>query len=64
MLDVIYVKMRFGPEVFMIIIIVNVEKHQLMDLDADGVTVSGIPSLPHGKVIDRVDVIVRLRDAD
>jgi Fur family transcriptional regulator, iron response regulator len=40
------------------------EKHELMDLDADGVTVSGIPSLPQGKVIDRVDVIVRLRDAD
>lgn len=40
------------------------EKHQLMDLDADGVTVTGIPPVPAGKVIDRVDVIVRLRDAD
>ena len=40
------------------------EKHALMDIDADGVTVSGIPSVPKGKIIDRIDVIVRLRDQD
>ncbi len=40
------------------------EKRALMDIDADGVTVSGIPPVPKGKVIDRVDVIVRLRDQD
>lgn len=40
------------------------EKRTLMDIDADGVTVSGIPPVPKGKVIDRVDVIVRLRDQD
>jgi Fur family transcriptional regulator, iron response regulator len=39
------------------------EKQELMDLDADSVTVSGIPALPKGKVIDRIDVIVRLKDA-
>jgi Fur family transcriptional regulator, iron response regulator len=37
-------------------------KQTLMDIDAGGVTVSGIPPVPKGKVIDRVDVIVRLRD--
>lgn len=40
------------------------EKHTLMDIDTDGVTVTGIPPVPKGKVIDRVDVIVRLRDVD
>jgi Fur family transcriptional regulator, iron response regulator len=40
------------------------EKQTLMDIDAGGVTVSGIPTVPKGKVIDRVDVIVRLRDQD
>jgi Fur family transcriptional regulator, iron response regulator len=37
---------------------------QLMDLDADGVKVTGIPALPKGKVVDRIDVIVRLRNKD
>ena len=40
------------------------EKQSLMDIDASGVTVTGIPDIPKGKVIDRVDVIVRLRDQD
>jgi len=40
------------------------EKHELMDIDADGITVTGIPPVPKGKVVDRVDVIVRLRDLD
>jgi Fur family transcriptional regulator, iron response regulator len=39
-------------------------KHTLLDIDAANVTVSGIPPVPKGKVIDRVDVIVRLRDLD
>ena len=39
------------------------EKHVLMDIELEGVTVSGIPDVPAGKVIDRIDVIVRLKDA-
>jgi Fur family transcriptional regulator, iron response regulator len=35
---------------------------ELMDLDAGSVIVSGIPALPEGKVVDRIDVIVRLKD--
>ena len=38
------------------------EQHTLLDIDASGVTVSGVPPVPRGKVIDRIDVIVRLRD--
>jgi Fur family transcriptional regulator, iron response regulator len=38
------------------------EKHQLMDIEADGVQVVGVPQLPEGKMIDRIDVIVRLKD--
>jgi Fur family transcriptional regulator, iron response regulator len=34
----------------------------LMDIDADKVTVAGMPPIPAGKVIDRIDVIVRLKD--
>jgi hypothetical protein len=34
----------------------------LMDIDAEGVRVVGLPQLPTGKVIDRIDVIVRLKD--
>lgn len=40
------------------------ERHELMDIDVDGVTVSGVPEAPAGKVIDRIDVIVRLKDAE
>ena len=38
-------------------------RHELMDIDGDGVTVQGMPPVPAGKVIDRIDVIVRLKDA-
>jgi Fur family iron response transcriptional regulator len=38
------------------------ERQELMDIDADGVEVTGVPPVPAGKVIDRIDVIVRLRD--
>jgi Fur family transcriptional regulator, iron response regulator len=38
------------------------EKHELMDIEADGVSVLGMPPVPTGKVIDRIDVIVRLKD--
>jgi Fur family transcriptional regulator, iron response regulator len=38
------------------------ERHELMDIDADGVSVVGMPQVPKGKMIDRIDVIVRLRD--
>jgi Fur family transcriptional regulator, iron response regulator len=37
-------------------------KQSLMDLDADSVRVVGLPPLPPGKMIDRVDVIVRLKN--
>jgi Fur family transcriptional regulator, iron response regulator len=36
---------------------------ELMDIHAAGITVMGVPELPPGKVIDRIDVIVRLKDA-
>jgi Fur family transcriptional regulator, iron response regulator len=35
---------------------------QLMDIDADDVRLTGLPTVPFGKEIDRIDVIVRLRD--
>ena len=38
------------------------EKHTLMDIDADTVKVTGMPEVPAGKMIDRIDVIVRLKD--
>jgi Fur family transcriptional regulator, iron response regulator len=38
------------------------ERQELMDIDAGSVNVTGIPAVPAGKVIDRIDVIVRLRD--
>ncbi len=34
---------------------------QLMDIDAGQLRVVGLPNLPRGKVLDRIDVIVRLR---
>ncbi|MBL8790728.1 MAG: transcriptional repressor [Rhizobiales bacterium] len=39
------------------------EKHELMDIEIGDLTVTGLPEAPEGKVIDRIDVIVRLRDA-
>ena len=38
------------------------EKHELMDILGDGVSVVGMPPVPIGKVSDRIDVIVRLKD--
>jgi Fur family transcriptional regulator, iron response regulator len=38
------------------------EKHELMDIEADGISVVGMPCVPAGKEIDRIDVIVRLKD--
>jgi Fur family iron response transcriptional regulator len=37
-------------------------RQELMDFEAEGVHVTGMPSLPKGKAIDRIDVIVRLKD--
>lgn len=34
----------------------------LMDFEAGGVQLTGMPTPPEGKAIDRIDVIVRLRD--
>jgi Fur family transcriptional regulator, iron response regulator len=38
------------------------DKGELMDIAVEGVTVSGIPATPAGKIIDRIDVIIRLKD--
>jgi Fur family transcriptional regulator, iron response regulator len=38
------------------------ENHELLDIDAEGVSVVGMPQVPVGKVIDRIDVIVRLKN--
>ena len=35
---------------------------ELMDIKAGGIEVRGMPALPAGKVVDRIDVIVRLKD--
>jgi Fur family transcriptional regulator, iron response regulator len=40
----------------------DVEQGGLMDIEGDGVRVVDLPRVPEGKVIDRIDVIVRLRD--
>ena len=40
----------------------NDETCELMDIDSTSVQVIGLPDIPPGKVVDRVDVIVRLRD--
>ena len=34
-----------------------------MDIDLADLRVVGLPDAPKGKVIDRIDVIVRLKDA-
>lgn len=36
--------------------------NSLLDIDAKGVKVVGLPEVPHGMEVDRIDVIVRLRD--
>jgi Fur family transcriptional regulator, iron response regulator len=40
----------------------NTENGELMDIGGENVHVTGLPKLPNGKQIDRIDVIVRLRD--
>ncbi len=38
------------------------EKCELMDMSTDDLKFVGMPALPAGKIIDRIDVIVRLKD--
>ena len=37
------------------------EDGSLMDIDGAAIAVAGVPLLPHGAKVDRVDVIVRLK---
>ena len=39
----------------------NVDSGELMDIDAAGVEVNGLPALPEGMVTEGVDIIVRIR---
>ena len=39
----------------------DVDSCTLMDIDAGEIVVGGLPDVPKGKVLDRVDVIVRVR---
>ena len=39
----------------------DVDSCTLMDIDAGDIAVGGLPEVPKGKVLDRVDVIVRVR---
>ena len=39
----------------------DVDSCTLTDIDAGEIAVGDLPDVPHGKVIDRVDVIVRVR---
>ena len=41
-----------------------VDEGRLLDIPGDAVTIDGLPAAPAGKRIDRVDVIVRVREAD
>jgi Fur family transcriptional regulator, iron response regulator len=40
----------------------DVARGGLMDIESETVRVIGVPEVPEGKIIDRIDVIVRLRD--
>ncbi len=40
----------------------DVDRGGLMDIAGDTLRVVGMPKVPDGKVIDRIDVIVRLRN--
>ena len=40
----------------------NEENGTLTDIDPGSLEILGLPELPEGKVVDRIDVIVRLRD--
>lgn len=39
----------------------NIETGEITDIDADTLTVTGLPELPSGMVTDGVDIIVRVR---
>ncbi|MDE2385917.1 MAG: transcriptional repressor [Alphaproteobacteria bacterium] len=39
----------------------DVEEGTLLDVDHEQLKISGLPALPKGQVIDRVDVIVRVK---
>ncbi|MCC7487844.1 MAG: transcriptional repressor [Burkholderiales bacterium] len=39
----------------------NVDSGELQDIEADAITISGLPALPEGMVTEEVDVIVRIR---
>jgi Fur family transcriptional regulator, iron response regulator len=39
----------------------NVDTGELTDIEADAITISGLPQLPEGVVTEGVDVIVRIR---
>jgi Fur family iron response transcriptional regulator len=41
----------------------NEEDGALTDIDPGELKISGLPALPKGKIIDRIDVIVRVRKA-
>ncbi|HUO44611.1 MAG TPA: Fur family transcriptional regulator [Burkholderiales bacterium] len=41
----------------------NVDSGELMDIDASGVHISGLPPLPAGMATEGVDVIVRIRSS-
>ncbi len=41
----------------------DVETGEITDIEADGVTISGLPDLPQGKVAAGMDVIIRVRRA-
>lgn len=41
----------------------NVTSGELTDIDAEGVTICGLPQLPAGVVTEGVDIIVRIRPA-
>lgn len=41
----------------------NLASGELTDIDAEGVTIGGLPSLPDGVVTEGVDIIVRIRPA-
>jgi len=41
----------------------NVDTGELIDIDADAMSVSGLPHLPEGMVAEGVDIIVRVRSS-
>jgi Fur family iron response transcriptional regulator len=41
----------------------NVDTGELTDIEADAITISGLPQLPEGMVTEGVDIIVRIRNS-